>query len=87
MIMMIHSHLKHLGKIIALLPVLVIQSPKGSHQIHPHFLQLEILSMSLKKGKTVHEALYDKLRALTKVLRSTFEIDSCEQQCDIINGL
>ena len=40
-LMMIHSHLRHLGKIIAVLPLLVIHPPQQTHHIHPHLLQPE----------------------------------------------
>ena len=40
-IMMVNSNLELLGKIIAVLPLLVIQPPKLTHQIDPNFLQLE----------------------------------------------
>ena len=40
-IMMVNSHLEILGEIIAVLHVLVIQSPNLTHQINPNLLQLE----------------------------------------------
>ena len=35
-IIMICGHLRHLGKIISVIPVFVIQSPQQTHHVHPH---------------------------------------------------
>ena len=40
-IMTIHSYMRHLKKIIAILPLLVIQSPPQPHHDCPHYIHLE----------------------------------------------
>ena len=35
-IMMIHSHLRHLGRIIYVIPILVLQSPLQPHHYFPY---------------------------------------------------
>ena len=47
-IIIVNSNLELLGKIIAVLPLLVIQSPKLTHQINPNFLQLKNITFVFK---------------------------------------
>ena len=64
-IIIIHRHLKRLGKKIQLFRFLVLQSTQLPPQIFPHFLHIKIVFIFQKDVKTLRAAQYAKLRALT----------------------